>query len=193
MDGGTCSESVLAELTRFHNVPLFFLQTDQVKKKLFGALPYIERIEFIKTLPQTLQVTLFSSNTSLVLFFPENNTHAFLSPQGKITHVTPTKPEKALSISIPGRIGRVGDVYTPEELRDFTVLRNAMEEHTSLYGAEWKNTHEITLFLPEGKKALLSSKELEKQIRTLQLLLNEATMIEHILVIDLRFAHPVLR
>lgn len=193
MDREECPESVSAELTRLQSKPLLFLELSQVENKILGALPQLQSVVIHKQFPKTLQVILESSQESLIVYFPESSTYAFISQQGKVLNTTPVKPERMLFISLPARSLRQGDELTQDELKDVTRLNGFMRDSMQIYGIERVNGKEINIFLPNSKRAVISSDGLEKQLATLQLLLNEATMIENISVMDLRFSHPVLR
>lgn len=193
MDKEECPESVSAELARFHLEPLLFLEYTQTKNKLLGALPQLQSIVINRHFPRTLIITLESSQESLVVYLPESGIYAFLSQQGKVLNTTPIKPERMLFISIPAKTLRQGDALSQEEFFDVKRLHAMMRETLNIYGIERVNEKEINIYLSNNKRAVISSDGLEKQVATLQLLLNEATMIENISVMDLRFSHPVLR
>ncbi len=193
MDQEQCSETVMAELNRFQSKPLLFLDFSIIKNKLHGAFPQLQSITFRKQFPKTLTATLTSSQESIVIYLPESSTYAFITQQGKVLNTTPIKPEKTLYISVPAKTLRQGDSLTQDELHDVIRLIQIMRENLNMYGIERISEKEIIIYLSNNTRAVVSSEGLEKQVATLQLLLNEATMIENISVMDLRFSHPVLR
>lgn len=193
MDGENCPESVLAEVQRLQGKPLYFLQTSQLKSKIMGAFPQLISVESIKKFPSTVDVILISSKELLVVYLPENNMYAFLSSKGKVLHLTPNKPEQVLFITLPNMLFQSGEDIDAKIFQDVVQLLKIMHEHASILTIERVSSNEIYLYLPNNKRGVVSSDGLEKQVDTLQLLLNEATMIENISVMDLRFSHPVLR
>lgn len=193
MDNEDCPESVFAEVSRLQKTPLLFLETLSTKMKLMGALPQLQSVEFKKLYPHTLKINLLSSQESLVVYLPEMASYVFLSPQGKVLNMTPVKPERTLYISIPSKSLRQGDEVFQQELQDIIRLKEVLKNNASILSIEYVNSQDIRVYLPNNKHAVISSDGLEKQVNTLQLLLNEATMIENISVMDLRFSHPVLR
>jgi hypothetical protein len=158
--------------------------------KLKTALHQAQDITFIQKLPSTLLVSITPSDV-LAAVTDNISSYAVINKKGRVTEVLSQYPTDLFVLQVQQKYALGQDIE--EDLRNF--LQTFLEYGKTLPYTEvlYSSKNEISIRLKSGKTAIVRAEDLKTQLNTLQLLLNEATMIEKASVIDLRFPHPVLK
>ncbi len=117
--------------------------------------------------------------------------YALVNKNGHVIEIVAERPTGIIVMRIKQPL-KVGDEIETEMKLAFEEF-NGHGQSIPLVEVFYKDKDEIELRLQNGKTAIVRASDLATQLNTLQLLLNEATMIEKVSVIDVRFSHPVLR
>jgi len=185
-----CPEVAIVELERLKTQSIWN-SFSETQNKFKTALRQASHISFSRKLPSTLIVTMTPSDILGVLNADISSGYAIVNKNGHVTEIVVERPT-GLTVMRMKQVVKVGDEIESE-------MKSVLEEFSGhgqsipLVEVFYKDKDEIELRLQNGKTAIVRSFDLATQLNTLQLLLNEATMIEKVSVIDVRFSHPVLR
>lgn len=191
-DKNPCPEPITAELQQVVGKPLIFASIDSSAKKVKAAMPQVSSITAHKQFPSTLRVEVQGSNVSCAVYSSPEKGYFLLSDEAKVSGKAEGRPQGLVLLQFPGRAVVLGD-QIDESATGFCFEMERSATYSSVSAIEWRGPQEIALYLINGKTALVSIKDLAQQLGTLQRFLGEATMIEKVSIIDLRFSHPVLR
>ena len=191
-DKNPCPEPIMAEFQHVMGESLAFASLDASSIKIKAAMPQVSDINIHKQFPSTIQVKIVGSNIACAVYASPEKGYFLLSDEAKISGKVESRPQGLVLLQLPGRGFVLGD-QMDENMTGFCrdIERSAV--YSSISAIEWREAQEIALYLTSGKTALASTKDLILQLGTLQRFLGEATMIERVSIIDLRFSHPVLR
>lgn len=185
-----CPEAAIAELERLKGKSIWntFSET---QSKFKTALRQASTITFNRKLPSTLVVTMAPSDILGALNADISSGYALVNKNRHVTEIVVERPTGLTVLRVKQAV-KVGDEIETEMK---TLLEEFSRRGQSIPFVEifYKDKDDIELRLQNGKTAVIRAFDLAPQLNTLQLLLNEATMIEKVSVIDMRFSHPVLR
>lgn len=185
-----CPEAAIAELERLKGQSMWntFRET---QNKFKTALRQVSSISFDRKLPSTLIVTMTPSDILGALNADISSGYALVNRNGHVVEVVEERPIglTVLRIKQPVNVGDEVETEMKATLEEFSGHGQSIP----LVEVFYKDKDDIELRLQNGKTAIVRAFSLAAQLNTLQLLLNEATMIEKVSSIDVRFSHPVLR
>lgn len=185
-----CPEAAVAELERLKGKSIWntFSET---QNKFKTALRQASSISFGRKFPSTLVVIMVPSDILGALNADISSGYALVNKNGHVTEIVAERPTGVTVVRIKQPL-KVGDEIATE-MKTVLETFGGHGQSISLVEIFYKDKDEIELRLQNGKTAIVRSSGLATQLNTLQLLLNQATMIENVSVIDVRFSHPVLR
>jgi len=186
----SCPEAAIAELERLKGKSMWSSFSD-MQRKFKTALRQASTISFTRKLPSTVVVTMTPSDILGVLNADISSGYALVNKNGHITEIVLERPTgfTVMRIKQPLKVGDEVETEMKATLEAFSGHGQSIPIVEVFY----KDKDDIELRLQNGKTAVVRASGLAAQLNTLQLLLNEATMIENVSVIDVRFTHPVLR
>ncbi|HZZ99042.1 MAG TPA: cell division protein FtsQ/DivIB [Candidatus Saccharimonadia bacterium] len=192
MDGGSCPEAVIAELERLRGQSIFFVETRELEQKLHAALPKAKTLDFEKRPPHTVSLAITSYPSA---FFVSVGQHYFLlNEAGHVVDQTDTLPAGEYVISLPLDSLQTGENIDQATFSALLALTTELRKTSlSVNDIVYVSPEEMTLHLANQYTAILKQDDVFSQLATLQRILNEATMGESGHVIDVRFAHPIVR
>ncbi|KKT97585.1 MAG: hypothetical protein UX35_C0007G0026 [Microgenomates group bacterium GW2011_GWA1_46_15] len=195
-DDKVCEEAVQAEFNGLRGSSLFSFYPNDIEKKVKRARPEVQYISYKKILPNTLRVLLVSYPESFQFSSTGNPPYAIVNEAGVVMSVEQDLRDGAVYTlaTASSRIYSPGEKLEGEIGNALVVVAQAVKK-TSLRVriCRYANQDEITCTLETNRMFLIHARDVDKELTTLQRILNDATMNEYMGVIDVRFAQPVFR
>ena len=215
-DGGRCEEAVQAEFDGLRGSSLFSFHTQEIEKKVKNARPEIHLISYRKTLPNVLRVFL-SPYPEALQFSPTGNPPYNIINEARIvisveqdrrnsplfvldTNVRDTNlrfsatPSAYPNTNPSAYIYAPGEQLEPEMGKALVAIAKAMKKTSlSVQICRYTNPDIMTCTLENNRMFLIRAQDIDRELATLQRILNDATMNGYAGVIDVRFAQPVFR
>lgn len=195
-DGGECQNpSVIAELSQYQGQNLLTLQLEPLRRKLQSGDFTIARLRLLKVLPQTLEVEITTVQPDLALQVGENSsTWIALDSQYRVIGTLNSDQGVVTLIIDSPPIMAVGQRITDENILASLDFASKLSSHPDISRRLSVAGDTITLYLENGKRALLTTHDdWSAQIKSLQAVLSNSTMVKDSSVIDVRFVRPVLK
>jgi len=172
---------------------IILLSPQQVEEQIKDALPEVNQVEIEKKLLHKLVVHLTMRKAMAVI--EANNNYYQVDEQGFI--LAKLDQPTDLTLIASGELSIAADNHqleSPPVLASLDFLYQLLMRNMATRRIEIVNSRELTVFLKTGPKAQISlEKSLEKQVGSLQLILDRAKMEgKQIQLIDLRFDKPVI-
>jgi cell division septal protein FtsQ len=192
MDSGSCPDPVMAELNRLKGQSIFFVETVPLEQKLRAALPKAQSLVFEKHPPRTLSLVISSYPSAF--FVQAGQRYYLLNETGRVVDESDTLPDGNFNITLPTNTLNTGDVIDQSTFSALLSLTTELKK-TSLpvNTIVFVDPNQLMLQLTDSHVAILKSDDIFSQLTTLQRILNEATMSGSGHVIDVRFAHPIIK
>lgn len=196
LDFEPCQNSVLlAELDKLKGQNIFALKTDNISKKLTSGDYTIREADFVKTLPASLSVDLHSVYPVVALKIKNLDTWIALDDRYRVIKERSQDPNVPTVIVTGPLTLALGKPITDPVITDaLSMTRRLFEQLSSIKSVTLIDENRIDVLLDNGKIAILTPKKDEAiQLRSLQAILQEATISKGVRTIDVRFSQPVLR
>lgn len=191
----SCTEQISAELSKQKGKSLLTFKAKPIENKLKKAVPSILNIEIKPLFPNKLQVQINYRKPVALIKYNKSKEGVLVDKEGLIF-------KKASSQN-----GAFGLIITDQDLNltigekvNDQVLLSAIKlvlELKSQFISFQKinvSNREIELFLSDNTKVLFSySREIHKQVTSLQQILSQATIQSKPTLIDVRFNKPVIK
>ncbi len=195
-DGGQCKDTnLLAELAKYKGKNIFQVNTDALAYHLESADYMIKTAVVTRTLPGSLAVALQSVSPVVALQVAGQNEWMLFDGSLRLIGSTSTDPSiPTVLIQTPitlavGKSANDGNLRTALEIAEKVGSAVPGVKDIALVDAET-----IRLDLSSGQYALLTTgKPVDDQIRLLQAVLKDATIVQDARGIDVRFNQPVLK
>lgn len=187
--------SVLAELDKLKGQNIFTLSESSVTTRLTSGDFTIRQVALTKELPGKIIFDLQSVYPVAALQVSGDPTWIILDQNHRVIGSRDSDPNVP-TVIVPGPLTLiVGKVPIDDLLiQSIELARNLADELFTIKSITLVDADTINLTLSDGKIAIFTPKsDLSKQLRSLQLILRDATMTEGIKIIDVRFMRPVLR
>lgn len=196
VDQEPCQNTTLtAELAKYHGHNLLTLDLPPIKNRLLSGDPTLLTAQLVKKLPHTL--ILQATQVAPVLALkPDSVTDIWITLDANfrvIGTVSAPPPVPTLTVrSLPTiQIGQ--SLTDPMLLTALQFILRARHELPQLAQVSLEEDN-LVLTIQDGPAATLGlTGDLDSQLRTLQAILLDTTMIKDVSHIDVRFARPVLR
>lgn len=196
LDYGQCSDpSVLAELDKLKGQNIFRLRPDALRAKLTSGDFTIRQVAMKKTLPDQVSIELQSVYPVVALQVAGDPNWVVLDSQFRVIATRVADPNVP-TVVVPGPlILTVGKPVTDTHLvQSITLALRLASELISAKNITMIDENTIHITLESGVIAIFSPKIDEaRQIKSLQVVLSDSTIIKGIRTIDVRFIQPVLR
>ena len=187
--------SVLAELDKLKGQNIFTLSESSVTTRLASGDFTIRQVALTKELPGKIILDLQSVYPMAALQVSGDPTWIILDQNHRVIGSRDSDPNVPTVIG-PGPLTlTVGKVPSDDLLiQSIELARNLADELFTIKSITLVDADTINLTLSDGRIAVFTPKsDLSKQLRSLQLILRDATMTLGIKIIDVRFSRPVLR
>ncbi len=196
LDYAECLDpSVLAELEKLKGQNIFTLSEGRVTTRLTSGDFTIREANIKKELPGKIFLDLHSVYPVVALQIPGDPTWVILDQNNRVIGTRANDPNVP-TVIVPGPLTlSVGKRLSDDLLiQSIQLAKNLADELFTIKSITLINDDAINLTLSDGRTAIFTpKKDLSQQLRSLQLILRDATMIEGIWIIDVRFIRPVLR
>lgn len=196
LDYGECGDpSVLAELDKLKGQNIFRLQSDALRSKLTSGDFTIREVSMKKSLPDQVSIELQSVYPVVSLQVVGDPNWVVLDAQFRVITTRETDPNVPTVIVSGPLTLTVGQPIKDEAIISTLKLAQKLsEELPSVKTVLLIDGDTIELELSSGVRAILTPKKDEMvQLRSLQTILSDATIITGVRTIDVRFSRPVLR
>jgi len=191
-----CDEEVLAELATHTGQSAFTLQSKPIKTKLEKANPAYQQVAVSVTLPNILTVTMIDSQVYTHLKSATDSATLVVDRNLLVVNksVTPSPGIYTVISAKANQIG-VGDQITDETLVKVFELGSLLKQfYIPFRDIIIKSPAEIVVSLTDGKIVLFTAtQDITRQVTSLQLILQKATITKEPSVVDMRFNEPVLK
>lgn len=187
--------SVLAELDKLKGQNIFTLSESSVTTRLASGDFTIRQVALTKELPGKIILDLQSVYPMAALQVSGDPTWIILDQNHRVIGSRDSDPNVP-TVIVPGPLTlTVGKVPSDDLLiQSIELARNLADELFTIKSITLVDADTINLTLSDGRIAVFTPKsDLSKQLRSLQLILRDATMTLGIKIIDVRFSRPVLR
>jgi len=188
--------SVVSELDKSLGNNLVSLDTDHIKSRLLSGEYTIRSVEFSRTFPNTLNVTLLSTYPVIALQLTDNPTEWIAIDERMrviaVINTDPNVPTVTLDSTPPFHLGQeISDTNVVEALQLALEISRELRSVTTIHlGAD----STVTLKLSSGVTALLTTtRSRSEQIYTLQSILADQDIIQNHKLVDVRFSQPMLK
>lgn len=187
--------SVLVELSKLQGQNIFTLNVASISSRLTSGDFTIRQAILTRQLPNIVKVDLASVFPSVALKVMEDPTWVVLDSHFRVIatrQVNPNVPTVILQTPLTLTIGKsIADANIKEAL---SLAIRLADELFSLESITLIDDNTISLALSGDKIALLSPKKDEQQqLKALQAILSDATILDSAHTIDVRFTRPVIR
>lgn len=188
-------ESLLSELGKLKGQNIFTLSAKQVTDRLTSGDFTIREAKLTRTLPSSVKLELQSVYPVVALRVKGDPTWIVLDEKLRVI-ATRTNDPNVPTVIVPGPLTlKIGKPLEDQTLS--SSLKLALRLSDELFSVKTMtlvDANTLELGLEGNIVAIFSPKKDElTQLRTLQAVLADATIIEGMHIIDLRFAQPVLR
>jgi cell division septal protein FtsQ len=187
--------SLVIELNKLKGQNIFTLSKKAIISKLTSGDFTIRQADLIKKLPGTVNINIQSVYPVLALRVDGDPTWIVIDKKFRVIgerEIDPNVP----TVLVPGPLTVVVG-KTPEDeliIETFKLALRLTDELFEIKSIYLIDSNTIKLTLPEGRSALFSPKKDELvQLRALQEILSDDTIIQGVKIIDVRFSQPVLR
>ena len=195
-EGKICDEVVIAELGSHKGESIFNINTKAIKSELQKASPAYQDIVVLVKLPNMLVVTMRDKVDYANLKVASNSAVFLVDPNLLIVNKTdiPTKGNFTIVAESAVQYG-VGDKITDDTLvKTFELVELFRKNYLQFNEIIVSSPTSIIVSLPEGKRAIFTTtRDLPRQVTSLQLILSKATIAKEPQVYDMRFDKPVLK
>lgn len=197
LDYQSCENpGVLAELDKLKGQNIFIVSAKEIADKLTSGDFTIRAVTMRKALPGILKFELHSVYPTVAIQVAGNpDTWVVLDDQFRVVGPKTSNPNVptviinsplTLTIGQPPAEGSV--------LETLKITKIFKQESFSYLSLTLTDPDTIELVLPSQKKAVFTlKKDILPQLRALQTILTDATILEGVGTIDVRFSQPVLR
>ena len=196
LDFSECLDpSVLSELEKLKGKNIFTLSEDKVTRRLTSGDFTIRQVALTKELPGKIILDLQSVYPVAALQVSGDPTWIILDQNHRVIGSRDSDPNVP-TVIVPGPLTlSVGKPLTDDLLiQSIQLAKSLADELFTIKSITLVDADSINLTLSDGKIAIFTPKsDLSQQLRSLQLILRDATMIQGIKIIDVRFIRPVLR
>lgn len=187
--------SVLAELNKLKGENIFTLSGDRLTQRLTSGDFTIRQATLKKELPGKVIIDLQSVYPVAALAMPGDPTWIILDQNHRVIGTRSSDPNVP-TVIVPGPLTlAVGKPLSDDLLiQSIQLARNLANELFTIKSITLVDADTIKLTLSDGVIAIFTpKKDLSEQLRSLQLILRDATITQGIKTIDVRFIRPVLR
>lgn len=191
-----CDPVVMAELENHRGRSIFTINTKSIEEKLEKANPSFQNVAVVTKLPHELIVTMVDKveythlkiASSSAIFLVDQNLRIVDKTQNPNAGKFTIQTEKASEYGVGDRIE--DDVL----VKVFELGRLLQMNYLSFSLITVGSPTYVVIDLPESKKAVFTTtKDLSRQVTSLQLILSKATITKEPREYDMRFDKPVLK
>lgn len=194
--GETCDEVVLAELSNHKGKSVFNINTKAIKEKLQKANPAYQDIAVLVKLPNILTVTM-RDKVDYANLKVASSSAVFLVDQNLLIVNKTDNPTRGIFTIIAESAAQygVGDQITDDTLvKTFNLVELLRKNYLQFSEITVSSPTKVIVGLPEGKRAIFTTtRDLPRQVTSLQLILSKATIAKEPQEYDMRFDKPVLK
>lgn len=195
-DNNACDEVVTAELATHLAESIFTVNTKNIKQELEKANPAYQEVSVIAKLPNRLEVTMIDKVEYANLKIASNSATLLVDKNLLIVEKLPVAKSGIFTIIAQnaGSLG-VGDIITDKTIVGaFKIAEELKKSYLAFSTITINSPTYIAVDLPEEKKAVFTvTKDISRQVTSLQLILTKATIAKEPQVYDMRFDKPVLK
>lgn len=181
-----CPAPVWTELNQLENRPLVLLNINTLKTKLASLYPTASTVAVTRLLPRALRIEIsLRFPAAQIKSAPASADVIVVDDQGITLTSSPSADLPLLITHLP---------RSPLTLAAIKLARLLQDSYLPFaYLSVNTDQSFIEAYLPSGQRIRFSSqKDLSTQVRSLQLILRQATINPSLPIIDLRFDRPIL-
>ncbi len=196
LDFVACQDpSVLSELDRLKGKYIFRLTKDKLSAKLTSGDFTISQVEMVKNLPSSLQISLLSVQPVSAISVKNHSTWIVLDQKYRVIaerSIDPNVPTVIILEPLTLTLGK--PIPDPKLIATLNLALRLAQELVSVKTLTLIDDNTVEISLTSGQTALFSPRLDETtQLKTLQSILADATILKGVRTIDVRFNRPVLR
>jgi cell division septal protein FtsQ len=187
--------SLIAELDKLKGQNIFTLNQNQVASRLTSGNFMIREVTVNKELPTTIKLDLASIYPVVALQVLGDSNWIVLDGQYRVIGTRSTDPNVVtITLQSPLTLTIGKPISDPHILAGLKLGKLFSDELLNVKSITLLDNQIIEVKLPDGKLALFTTeKDFTVQLRALQAILGNATIIKGVQTIDVRFSQPVLR
>jgi len=192
----TCPDFVIPELEKYTHEYIYLIQTDDLENRLKKNLPRADYLTITPIWPDLLQTTIVWQHPIVNLSIPASSSALLVGNNGQILNLVdipdPQLPtiiaSSAADLIISDRINE------PSLQAAFDIVKNFKTANIKTNTINLISPQNIQVNLNDDRIAVFTSlKSIPVQVRTLQLILSQATINSGLKIIDLRLDRPALK
>lgn len=192
--GDPCPEGVREEVSQKLGESMLTVNVSPSEEKIANAVKRIETINVFRRYPRTLQIEIKLREPA---FYAQNegvSTVFRVDDEGDVYGAAADNARYIVVLFAPDYPLAVGSTVAPDTAGLFALLTRKLQTFPQLVTSiRYATENEILISFEDGTKAVMKSEGAEKQLDTLQRILNDATMETQVGIIDVRFEHPVIK
>ena len=195
-ESGDCyNPSISAELNKYLGINLITFDTSELHEKLLAGDFTISSLTLTRKLPSTLEVDIRSVYPKLAIKVGvEGKTWYTLDEKFRVIGIVEKDPQVVTIIVDNPPTLVFGQAITDQSLIHSLEVATKINEYPDLARSFSLTGDTITLNLEGGRRAILTTtSNFEEQIKSLQAVLSDFTMIKEVSIIDVRYIRPVLK
>lgn len=191
-----CPDFVVPELEKYKGQLVYLVPLDTIADRIKNNLPLSQHVEVIKRWPNVLESRIEWAEAIAQVGIPASSSAFLVAESGKIIGMT-----DSISNSIPIVIASsAADLIINNTINNsnimaaFEAIKLLSGSSDSVTSAYIGSPYEIKLQLQKGHSVYITSmKPVENQVRSLQLILSQTTMMQGTQTIDVRLDRPVIK
>lgn len=187
--------SIIAELDKLKGKNIFTLSQSVISTRLTSGDFTIREAKLVRELPDSVKMELQSVYPVVAIQVTGDTTWVVLDSKLRVIGTRTSDPNVPTIMISESLTLTVGKTITDEvTIKALSLARRLADERFSVKKITLIDEDTVKLSLNDGRSAIFTPKKDElDQLRILQAILADATMIKGVTTIDVRWAQPVLR
>lgn len=193
-DHEPCANSALEkEIEKIIGQNTLRFRENELRAKLLSGEFTVREVEITRTLPGTVKVSVYSVLPVVALLQVGDPRYVTLDKDYRVIKLTSTNPNvPVVSVSSLPPI-QLGKKLEGEFLPLLSLVLELVRAFPAYQSIEYPAPNMVKLALPEITAVFSTGVETDKQIRLLQAVLSDSTILSGKQIVDVRFTQPVLK
>lgn len=185
---------IIAELDKYRGQNIVSFDEEAIRTRLTSADFTIQNVDIKKTLPSSIKVEMQSVYPTVAAEVVGTGTWVTFDEQLRVIGTRTVHPNVP-TITVKELVNiKVGETLSDQNIIKALGLARTLADQIKDFQTVELEGSNIHLTFKSGLKGLMTtSKDTNEQIQALQVLLQDATILQGVSVVDVRFARPVLK
>lgn len=188
------NQNIIAEINKYKGQNLFLFKGDKLKSRLMSADYTIRSVNLTLHLPNSLTVSMESVYPVVAATVEGGKSWVVFDSNNRVIAVRDRDPNVPVVVTREIPLIVIGEKLNSDPLNHALELAKNLSHELPQVKQIQLDGDNLNLTLDGGKHAIITTtKDEHDQIRSLQAVLSNATILTGVSTIDVRFTQPVLR